>query len=414
MDQSRAVMRFSTIIDIGSASFKYGMRRLTEILAFPKAWYRRRTNAYKEQCKTSEARKSPAVGFYTKDNLKLDFEGQSTSTQHMISHGQSIGPARKLKTLGKSSSGDSSNTPPSEKNQITAWKPWYCSQLTLPNCIIRLWVFIEVVSFSSDAKGGIVGDSFEVSKINTRFHIKEESGIEPYHTMGLSFMALELKLDYMGTSVLMTRVISFPVSMKDKWNTSLLKNESGTQQGHNIHSWGFIMVSADLLKMYYKLEEFFTQQFMSSKRVFSSLEPRLHERNACTKRRQHMRKKSTGYGSTLYDLPDCEYKDDVIKLLNALASILAIVKYFQNKIKEWLAEQGLSSPTQDQFWILTHSAIRCSRTRSAIRCSRTHSAIRCSVYTESMVHRQLYYISFGSQVASFLVSIALPQVKQSD
>lgn len=29
------------ITDIGSASFKYDMRRLTEILAFPKAWYRR-------------------------------------------------------------------------------------------------------------------------------------------------------------------------------------------------------------------------------------------------------------------------------------------------------------------------------------------------------------------------------------
>lgn len=32
---------FVAIIDIGSASFKYDMRRLTEILAFPKAWYRR-------------------------------------------------------------------------------------------------------------------------------------------------------------------------------------------------------------------------------------------------------------------------------------------------------------------------------------------------------------------------------------
>lgn len=32
---------FPAIIDIGSASFKYDMRRLTEILAFPKAWYRR-------------------------------------------------------------------------------------------------------------------------------------------------------------------------------------------------------------------------------------------------------------------------------------------------------------------------------------------------------------------------------------
>ena len=32
---------FSAICDIGSASFKYDMRRLTEILALPKAWYRR-------------------------------------------------------------------------------------------------------------------------------------------------------------------------------------------------------------------------------------------------------------------------------------------------------------------------------------------------------------------------------------
>uniref|UniRef100_A0A1I8PVW9 Bridge-like lipid transfer protein family member 1 C-terminal domain-containing protein n=1 Tax=Stomoxys calcitrans TaxID=35570 RepID=A0A1I8PVW9_STOCA len=54
--------------------------------------------------------------------------------------------------------------------------------------------------------------------------------------------------------------------------------------------------TADLLKMYYKLEEFFTQQFKSSKRVFSSLEPRLHERNTSMKRRQHMKKKISGGG----------------------------------------------------------------------------------------------------------------------
>lgn len=63
-DQSHATIRFSSkyilyiycfnfiyltnnqcfplaIVDIGSASFKYDMRRLTEILAFPRAWYRR-------------------------------------------------------------------------------------------------------------------------------------------------------------------------------------------------------------------------------------------------------------------------------------------------------------------------------------------------------------------------------------
>jgi len=32
---------FVAVCDIGSASFKYDMRRLLEILALPKAWYRR-------------------------------------------------------------------------------------------------------------------------------------------------------------------------------------------------------------------------------------------------------------------------------------------------------------------------------------------------------------------------------------
>ena len=35
------VQFFSAVCDIGSAAFKYDMRRLGEILSFPKSWYRR-------------------------------------------------------------------------------------------------------------------------------------------------------------------------------------------------------------------------------------------------------------------------------------------------------------------------------------------------------------------------------------
>lgn len=34
--------------------------------------------------------------------------------------------------------------------------------------------------------------------------------------------------------------------------------------------------------------------------------------------------------------------------MNALVNILAIVKHFQNKIKDWLASQNLSTPTEEQ------------------------------------------------------------------
>lgn len=38
----------------------------------------------------------------------------------------------------------------------------------------------------------------------------------------------------------------------------------------------------------------------------------------------------------------------MLKLLNSLVNILAIVKHFQNKIKDWLTCQGLSTPTEEQ------------------------------------------------------------------
>lgn len=56
-----------------------------------------------------------------------------------------------------------------------------------------------------------------------------------------------------------------------------------------------IMISksttADLLKMFYKLDEFFSQQFKSSKRVFSSLQPK-HQRmnNSSIKKRQQKKR----------------------------------------------------------------------------------------------------------------------------
>ncbi|XP_051858980.1 transmembrane protein KIAA1109 homolog isoform X2 [Drosophila albomicans] len=359
LDQSRAVIRFSTIVDIGSASFKYDMRRLTEILAFPKAWYRRRIvrrlflgdlSVHQQQqqqqqqsgCETPTgvppATPTPSEG-RSKDKLRLDFDNQPQSAtppaMQPLGH---YGAVRKLKSLGKSSSAESSGTPPSEKNQITAWETLVIFavnftklnvQMNIGNvCGNVVWLTkdfrsdgrlsigstgyknmyagIYLGGSALDAKGGIVGGSFEVNKINKRFHIKEEAGMEPYHTLGLSFMALELRLDYMGTSVLMTRISTFAAAMKDEWRTAAQAAACGKDQPralifiHGDLSWDQLQImiskstTADLMKMYFKLEEFFTQQFKSSKRVFSSLEPRLQDRTASIKRRQQLKKKPNG------------------------------------------------------------------------------------------------------------------------
>ncbi|XP_055588593.1 armadillo-like helical domain-containing protein 3 [Uranotaenia lowii] len=48
-------------------------------------------------------------------------------------------------------------------------------------------------------------------------------------------------------------------------------------------------------------------------------------------------------------MEECEYKEDVFKLLNSLVNILAIIKHFQIKIKEWLSAESLSTPTEEQI-----------------------------------------------------------------
>lgn len=55
-------------------------------------------------------------------------------------------------------------------------------------------------------------------------HIREEPGIEPDHTVGLKLFALELRLDYMGTSVLMSRVSSLDVTLRDEWKINRSSN----------------------------------------------------------------------------------------------------------------------------------------------------------------------------------------------
>ena len=101
--------------------------------------------------------------------------------------------------------------------------------------------------------------------------------------------AMEVRVDYMGTSVLMGRVSHLNVSLANEWQVpSATPAESGSSGSTSNRSMVYIfgdlkwdqlqlMISkstnADLLKIYYKLEEFFVQQFKSSKRVFSILEP---------------------------------------------------------------------------------------------------------------------------------------------
>ncbi|CAB4060692.1 unnamed protein product [Lepeophtheirus salmonis] len=125
-----------------------------------------------------------------------------------------------------------------------------------------------------DAKGGIVGGSIDIGRVDTYCRLKEDSGIEPFHEMGVSSDVIEVKFDYMGTSVLMGRVSHLSVLGHDDWHVTDHVKDMPTMKPAQIFvkgdlSWDQFQLllskstTADLIKIYNKLEEFFSQQFKS-------------------------------------------------------------------------------------------------------------------------------------------------------
>ncbi|XP_066144647.1 bridge-like lipid transfer protein family member 1 isoform X4 [Euwallacea fornicatus] len=331
VDQNRAVIRFSTIIDTGSASFKYDMRRLTEILAFPKAWYRRSivrrmflgdlsmSAAYSEEDDIVTHKTSPEASSKHERTTPLLGNSKSRHDEH-VSQKHS-----KMRDIGKAFSGDSTNTQddtpsPSEPKNLTAWETLVLFAVNFKKLNVHmnmgnvmgnvswltkdfksdgrlsigstghknLYIAIGLGSSGLDAKGGIVGGNIEITNIDTYVHIREEPEVEPDHTIGLKLRALELRLDYMATSVLMCRVSDLNVKLKDEWKLNrdsfMPTRRPASIFVHGVLSWDQLQLmiskstTADLLKMFNKLEEFFSQQFNSSKRAFSgfsSARPRM-------------------------------------------------------------------------------------------------------------------------------------------
>merc|ERR1719300_206922 len=328
----KASIRFSTIVDIGKATFSYDMKRLTEILAFPKAWYRRTLvrRLFLGELKTTNIYTdvdSPA-DIYDSVHPHMQF-GVKSQDSPIVAHAPFISTTRKSSvagtptqkrqsiTLMPDNSRRKSTSPPGTQ-QLQSWETLVLFAIKFKELEVGmnmgnvmgnvLWVSKDFTSegrlsigstghknisiglglqgSSLEAKGGIIGGCIDVGKIDTFLKVLEDSGVEPQHKLGARLDAMEVRFDYMGTSVLMGRVSCLKINLKNEWQVADVKNvsEAGSTRAAMVFVFGDLqwdqfqlMISksttADLLKIYYKLEEFFLQQFKSSKRVLSILEP---------------------------------------------------------------------------------------------------------------------------------------------
>ncbi|KAL8206995.1 UNVERIFIED_CONTAM: hypothetical protein K2H54_038620, partial [Gekko kuhli] len=358
------LINISAVCDIGSASFKYDMRRLSEILAFPRAWYRR-SIARRLFLGDQTINLPETSGPGTPDSIEgvnqhmspessrkaycrtWEQPSQSASFTHMAQspnvfndHGTSsnMSPgtaAHTLKSPAVSRSrsvSDSSvpqrdalsktSTPFNKSNkaggqQVTPWETLVVFAMNLKQLNVQMnmsnvmgnttWTTSGLksqgrlsvgsnrdreISMSVglgrshlDSRGGVVGGTIDVNTLEMVAHISEHPNQQPSHKIQITMGSTEARVDYMGSSILMGIFSNADLKLQDEWKVNLYNtlDSSITDKSeifvHGDLKWDIFQVmisrstTPDLIKIGMKLQEFFTQQFDTSKRALSTWGP---------------------------------------------------------------------------------------------------------------------------------------------
>nr|XP_020464363.1 uncharacterized protein KIAA1109 homolog isoform X3 [Monopterus albus] len=353
------LINISAVCDIGSASFKYDMRRLSEILAFPRAWYRR--SIARRLFLGDQTINLPASGPATPDSAEnitqhmspessqkaywRTWDG-STGTQYMpqspnvfsehstgsnmspvgMGHLKSPAPVRTRSVSDSSAprrdSVTKTSTPSFSKNgkaagqQGAPWETLVVFAINLKQLIVQMnmsnvmgnntWttsglksqgrlsvgsnrdreisMSIGLGRSKLDSKGGVVGGNIDVNTLEMVSHISEHPNQQPSHKIQITMGSTEARVDYMGSSILMGIFSNADLQLQDEWKVNLCTVDTNLSEKsevfiHGDLQWDIFQViisrstTPDLIKIGMKLQEFFTQQFDTSKRALSTWGP---------------------------------------------------------------------------------------------------------------------------------------------
>ncbi|XP_036372850.1 transmembrane protein KIAA1109 homolog isoform X4 [Megalops cyprinoides] len=357
------LINISAVCDIGSASFKYDMRRLSEILAFPRAWYRR--SIARRLFLGDQTINLPPSGPATPDSVEnmsqhlspestrkaswrtWEQPSQSSSFQHVpqspnvfadhsaastmspggLSHLKSPATARSRSVSDSSvprrDSVTKTSTPSFNKNnkaggqQGAPWETLVVFAINLKQLNVQMnmsnvmgnntWTTSGLksqgrlsvgsnrdreISMSVglgrsklDSKGGVVGGNIDVNTLEMVSHISEHPNQQPSHKIQITMGSTEARVDYMGSSILMGIFSNADLQLQDEWKVSMGSavdtslSEKSEIFVHGDLQWDIFQViisrstTPDLIKIGMKLQEFFTQQFDTSKRALSTWGP---------------------------------------------------------------------------------------------------------------------------------------------
>nr|XP_033794435.1 transmembrane protein KIAA1109 homolog isoform X3 [Geotrypetes seraphini] len=358
------LINISAVCDIGSASFKYDMRRLSEILAFPRAWYRR--SIARRLFLGDQTIHLPASGPGTPDsidgiiqhlspessrkayfrtweqpsqsasftpmaqspNVFNDHTPNSSMSPGVVSHNLKSPATTRSRSVSDSSaprrdslvktSTSSFNKPnKSASQQGSPWETLVVFAISLKQLNVQMnmsnvmgnttWTTSGLksqgrlsvgsnrdreISMSVglgrsqlDSRGGVVGGTIDVNTLEMVAHISEHPNQQPSHKIQITMGSTEARVDYMGSSILMGIFSNANLKLQDEWKVNLCMTLDASISDkseifiHGDLQWDIFQVmisrssTPDLIKIGMKLQEFFTQQFDTSKRALSTWGP---------------------------------------------------------------------------------------------------------------------------------------------
>ncbi|XP_053786564.1 bridge-like lipid transfer protein family member 1 isoform X4 [Desmodus rotundus] len=357
------LINISAVCDIGSASFKYDMRRLSEILAFPRAWYRRSIarrlflgdqtinlptsgpgtpdsiegvsqhlspeSSRKAYCRTWEQPSQSASFTHMPPSPSVFSEHLANSTMSPGAAAQSLKSPASVRSRSVSDSSvprrdslSKTSTPFNKSNkaasqQGTPWETLVVFAINLKQLNVQMnmsnvmgnttWTTSGLksqgrlsvgshrdreISMSVglgrsqlDSKGGVVGGTVDVNALEMVAHISEHPNQQPSHKIQVTMGSTEARVDYMGSSILMGIFSNADLKLQDEWKVNLYTAPDLSMADkseifvHGDLKWDIFQVmisrstTPDLIKIGMKLQEFFTQQFDTSKRALSTWGP---------------------------------------------------------------------------------------------------------------------------------------------
>ncbi|XP_054546358.1 bridge-like lipid transfer protein family member 1 isoform X3 [Talpa occidentalis] len=357
------LINISAVCDIGSASFKYDMRRLSEILAFPRAWYRRSIarrlflgdqtvnlpasgpgtpdsvegvsqhlspeSSRKAYCRAWEQPSQSASFSHTPQSPSVFGEHVAGSTMSPGTAAQSLKSPAPTRSRSVSDSSvprrdslSKTSTPFNKSSKAASqqgapWETLVVFAINLKQLNVQMnmsnvmgnttWTTSGLksqgrlsvgsnrdreISMSVglgrsqlDSKGGVVGGTIDVNALEMVAHISEHPNQQPSHKIQITMGSTEARVDYMGSSILMGIFSNADLKLQDEWKVNLCNtlDSSMTDKSeifvHGDLKWDIFQVmisrstTPDLIKIGMKLQEFFTQQFDTSKRALSTWGP---------------------------------------------------------------------------------------------------------------------------------------------